>query len=431
MSSSETASTPTTTDVRFLIVGAGMTGLAFANFVESDDFLVLEAGNEVGGWCKTIEQDGFVWDFSGHFFHFRNPEIEAYLVARMPPDEVVVVTKDSRIYYRGHEVDFPFQKNIHQLPKDEFIECLHDLVFRPEGDFRTFKQMLVHKFGNAIADKFLIPYNSKLYACDLDELDADAMGRFFPHANLTDIVGNMKRSDNTSYNATFTYPKGGAIMYVKALESGIPASKIAMNESLITVDLRNKIAKTSTGRSINFEFLISSAPFNRFVDICEPALPVNRSVLSCNKVLVFNLGFDSKGPGGVHWMYFPDSDVRFYRVGFYDNIIVTDRMSLYVEIGLSTEDEVDVQSELQRVLHDLKKVGIVVDHQLVSWHTVTMDPAYVHINSRSKEAVELARETLASRGVFTVGRYGGWTYCSIEDNIIEAKKLAEQLSAFA
>ena len=30
---------------------------------------------------------------------------------------------------------------------------------------------------------------------------------------------------------------------------------------------------------------------------------------------------------------------------------------------------------------------------------------------------------LATRGVHPVGRYGGWTYCSIEDNIVEARAL--------
>ena len=35
---------------------------------------------------------------------------------------------------------------------------------------------------------FLIPYNTKLYATDLDRLDRDAMGRFFPHADVADII---------------------------------------------------------------------------------------------------------------------------------------------------------------------------------------------------------------------------------------------------
>jgi len=30
--------------------------------------------------------------------------------------------------------------------------------------------------------------------------------------------------------------------------------------------------------------------------------------------------------------------------------------------------------------------------------------------------------------VHTVGRYGGWTYCSIEDNLVETRALAEKLA---
>ena len=36
-----------------------------------------EAGAEPGGYCRTIERDGFVWDYSGHFSHFKEPAIEA------------------------------------------------------------------------------------------------------------------------------------------------------------------------------------------------------------------------------------------------------------------------------------------------------------------------------------------------------------------
>ena len=53
-------------------------------------------------------------------------------------------------------------------------------------------------------------------------LDRDAMGRFFPHADLTDVIRNMKVADNRSYNSTFTYPEGGAFEYVRALASGAP-----------------------------------------------------------------------------------------------------------------------------------------------------------------------------------------------------------------
>src|SRR5687768_1167986 len=142
---------------RYLVVGAGVTGLAFADWMPDEDYLVLEADREPGGYCKTIVRDGFTWDYSGHFFHFRHKAIEEYLVARMEGQRVLKVVKDSRIHYAGRLIDFPFQKNIHQLPQDEFIDCLYDLYFKEEaGAPKSFQEMLYAKFGRSIAEKFLI-----------------------------------------------------------------------------------------------------------------------------------------------------------------------------------------------------------------------------------------------------------------------------------
>jgi protoporphyrinogen oxidase len=415
----------------FLIIGAGMSGLAFANFLQTDDYLVVEADHEIGGWCKTIKQDGFVWDYSGHFFHFKHPEVERYLRERMPADEVTTVMRQSKIIFEDTWIDFPFQKNIHQLPQQRFIDCLYDLMFRQEAaetfDRSSFKGMLYEKFGRSISEFFLVPYNEKLYACDLEELDRDAMGRFFPYADLEDIVRNMRRPDNSSYNATFTYPKNGAIMYVNALKSEVPDDHILLGEAIVEIDLHRKIARTSGGTEIAFEYLISSAPFDRLARIT--GLDHDPAVFTYNKVLCFNLGFDRKGPRNVHWIYFPERSYAFYRIGFYDNILDGDRMSLYVEIGYSADEEPDIAAMRERVLVDLQRAGIVDGHRLVSDHHVVLDPAYVHITQASRKAFADLSARLALRGVHSIGRYGGWTYCSIEDNIVEAKELAERFNA--
>jgi hypothetical protein len=53
-----------------------------------------------------------------------------------------------------------------------------------------------------------------------------------------------------------------------------------------------------------------------------------------------------------------------------------------------------------------------------------MNPAYVHITSRSLSEVTRLKAHLGALGVHPIGRYGGWTYCSIEDNLLEAKAVA-------
>ncbi|MDP9150163.1 MAG: FAD-dependent oxidoreductase [Myxococcota bacterium] len=419
--------------VRTLVVGGGITGLATAaalSAVGDDDYLVLEADTEIGGWCKTVKKDGFVWDYSGHFFHFKHPDVERWLRDRMPGEAIRVVQKKSFIAYQGRWVDFPFQKNIHQLPQAELIDCLHDLYFARSSDVKreeplpenNFKEMLHARFGQSICDLFLVPYNEKLYACDLATLDKDAMGRFFPYADLTEIVRNMKHPDNTSYNATFTYPQGGAFEYVKALASAVRPDAIALREGLVSVDLVKRLART-TRREIRFERLVSSVPFDRFATIC--GLDHDPLTWAYNKVLVYNLGFDAKGQTGVHWVYYPSRDTIFYRVGWYDNIFDDDRMSLYVEVGFAKDAPIDTAAVRQRVLADLRREGVLTGQKLVAEHSVVLDPAYVHVTKRSLVEHKRLTARLREHGVWSLGRYGGWTYCAIEDNIVEARALVK------
>src|SRR5205823_5608789 len=160
----------------------------------------------------------------------------------------------------------------------------------------------------------------------------------------------------------------------------VRSQNIALGEALVGIDLERRVARTSK-REFRFERLVSSAPFDKLVKLT--GLAHDASVFTWNKVLVFNLGFDKKGPKAAHWIYYPDRARSFYRVGFYDNIFDSDRMSLYVELGYARGDRVDASAALARVLSDLRAEGVVGDHQLVDHHSVVMDPAYVHITRAS------------------------------------------------
>ena len=409
-----------------LIIGAGISGLSYANFIEND-FFIVEKESEPGGYCKTIKRNGFVWDYSGHFFHFQHPELEKYICKNISASSLLSVEKHTQIYYKGKYIDFPFQKNIHQLEKEELIECLYDLFTAGKHSYSTFKEMVYANLGKSIAEKFLIPYNEKLYACDLDVLDVNAMGRFFPKADKEDIILNFRSHDNSSYNHFFTYPRGGAIEYVYSLLKNIDQDKLSLNEVLQFVDVERKVAITNR-REIKYDRLVSTLPFPQLLDICKLVYPDD--VFSCNKVLVFNLGFDSKGNDKLNsWVYVPEKEFIFYRIGYYDNIMNTDRMSLYVEIGFSQKQEMLKEGlYLDRILSDLRKMGIITTQKLVDYEAVLMNPAYVHINKKSVETVEEYKEILEKNDIYSIGRYGSWTYCSIEDNILEASELAEKLN---
>ena len=404
-----------------VIIGAGATGLSYASFT-NNDYCILEADSEIGGYCKTIKQDGFVWGYSGHFFHFRHPELEEYICQFIDKTTLLKCHKHTQINYKGKYIDFPFQKNIHQLEKQEFIDCLYDLFCNSHTDYSNFQEMLFCKFGKSISDKFLIPYNEKLYACNLNTLDPNAMGRFFPYANKEEVIANFKREENKSYNEYFTYPRGGAIEYMLSLKHRVPDDKLFFNEKVISIDIDRKIVSTNK-RDLYYDNLISTIPFPALLKATH--LLYDESVYSWNQVLVFNLGFDSKGNDITNnWVYFPDKELSFYRVGYYDNIFNTERMSLYVELGFTKDAYIDVERWFVRVMDDLKKSGIVTSQALISHSSIIMNPAYVHITEHSLHDVIAKKKILEQHGIYSIGRYGSWTYCSIEDGMVEAKKLS-------
>ena len=239
----------------------------------------------------------------------------------------------------------------------------------------------------------------------------------------------MKRSDNSSYNQTFLYPKQGAAVYVEKLLEGLSSEKILLNETATSIDTKLKKVVT-TKDEYSYEYLVSSIPLNQLVTISDIGKEIDESLFSYNQVLVLNLGFDKPSKDkNVHWIYFPSNEINFYRAGFYNNIIGSENLSMYIEIGypqgfIITPREIDDQ--LKETIQGLKTIGIIDEHNLVAYETIVMNPAYVHITKRSIDTVKKLEKQLEERSVFIVGRYGKWKYCSIEDCMLDSLKTVEK-----
>ncbi len=408
--------------VRLLILGAGISGLSFGYYSKELDYLILEKESQPGGLLKTIKKNSFTWDYSGHFLHFKNEKLRKRIESLMGDELIHISPKITRIYYKGKFINYPFQKNIHQLNKNDFIDCLYYLFNKKsKSKYSNLREMLLGKFGKGICEKFLFPYNEKLYSCNLQNLDANAIGRYFPDANIREIINNFKNPKNTAYNTSFIYPKKGIYSFLELFIKN--PTKIKLNEKVKEVNINEKIVKTKK-ETYKYTFLINTIPLNKFLHLCN--IQTN-DFLNHNKVLVFNLGFDSKTKFKDHWIYFPDKNISFYRVGFYNNILSEKSMSLYVEIGFNSKQLIDIESYKKKVLNDLKKVGIIKNQNLLATHHVIINPAYCYISEDTKKFTLDIESFLVNNGIYLCGRYAQWIYNSIEDNIIRAKRLSKVL----
>lgn len=416
--------------VKNLIIGAGLSGISCAYYLK-DDYLVLEKESSPGGYCRTIPNREYVWDYAGHFYHFRTEKYKKLFMDLVDEDQIIRQKKNTKIFYGDKLIEYPFQTNIHELKKDEFIQCLYDLYFRnKKASYDNFLDMLYAKFGKSITEKFLRPYNEKLYAVDLHKLDKDAMGRFFPYADFEQVMESMGDKAKETYNDEFMYLKKGTGYFVDRLFEQIDKKKVKLNTGVRRINRREKFVETDEGSVIYYENLISSVPFNAFLKMLGEDKNDRRAEgLSYNKVLVLNLGFDGPSPKYIkeHWVYFPDKSLNFYRIGFYNNILMQGKLSLYVEIGFPKDEQgINVDKELEDALVGMKKVGIIDDSlMLVDKNILLMDPAYVHIEGEEKVLDWM--EEFKKDDIHMLGRYGRWTYNCMEDCIQLADILANKL----
>ena len=109
-----------------IILGAGLTGLSAALSVESD-YILLEKNSRPGGLTRTEKIDGYLFDHTGHWLHLRKERTQA-LVKALLGDNIVEVSRNSKIYTHGTYMEYPFQSNLAGLPKEIAFECQQYLV---------------------------------------------------------------------------------------------------------------------------------------------------------------------------------------------------------------------------------------------------------------------------------------------------------------
>ena len=222
------------------------------------------------------------------------------------------------------------------------------------------------------------------------------MGRFFPHADIADIIANMRPgARDGGYNATFTYPgRRRDRVRQRAARATCPPAPSRCGEPVTAIDLgaREVVDADGAGSASARSSARRRCPRSRGCAASRTTRACSRS----NKVLVFNLGFDRKGPRDVHWIYFPDRALSFYRVGFYDNIFDADRMSSTsrsvrrtARRSTSTALRARVLADLARERHRRRTTSSSPHHHVV------IDPAYVHITQASLAETARLRDVLA------------------------------------
>ena len=104
------------------IVGAGPTGLSAAYHLD-ENTLLLDKNSNIGGWCRSIEDKGFTFDYAGHIM-FSNDDYVLKLYQILLGDNLHWQNREAWVYSKGVHTRYPFQGALYGLPPKVITECI-------------------------------------------------------------------------------------------------------------------------------------------------------------------------------------------------------------------------------------------------------------------------------------------------------------------
>ena len=330
----------------YLIIGGGMTGVTLARLLQlrGVSFRVLEAAPQAGGLCRSEEIDGHHLDLGGgHFLCTKYPRVYDFVFAHLPREAFNRFTRVSKIrLVGGHEVDYPLESNLWQLPVEQQVEFLMACFRGGEAGGRAapvhYEEWLRWKLGARIAEDYLLPYNRKLWGVEPEEMDVDWLHKI-PRLDVREMLHAClsRQSDRAKMpsHQEFFYPKQGGFQSIfDAIHEPV---RDHVSTGTPVVSLR-RLDGPGGGWLVNGEHrcrhLVNTAPWHRIHGALDPAdadrLAPHLPRLRTNSVVVSL--FEQPFEHDWHWCYLPDPKLAHHREFYIPNFAPHSRPGgIYVE----------------------------------------------------------------------------------------------------
>jgi protoporphyrinogen oxidase len=305
---------------KYVILGAGPTGLAFAQTLldrGEESFVVIEKESVAGGLCRSAEVDGAPLDIGGgHFLDVKRKEVLDLLFRFLPEQEWRQYSRISRIRLRGSEIDYPLEANIWQLPGEDQIDFLESIARagcvsetpKPEG----FAEWIGWKLGERIAQEYMLPYNGKLWSQDLDQLGTYWLEKL-PDVSFRDTLAsclNRAPSGTLPAHGTFLYPAEYGYGEVWKRMGDALGDRLLLDTPVTSID----VAKKTVNGRFQAQTIVNTIPWPAWLDTAELPEAIVGLIKGLKNVAI-DIDYCPGDPGtDAHWIYEPDQAISYHRV---------------------------------------------------------------------------------------------------------------------
>lgn len=420
-----------------LVLGAGPAGLAFA-YRYGRGAVVLERSAEVGGLSRSIEIEDGVFDIGGHCFHTPHPEV-LDLVRGLMNGGWHEHPRDARVWVSGQLIPYPFQGHFGMLDDQAIVEECRGHVVDSESVARSsnFEEWISRRFGDGVAKNFMLPYNSKQWACDLKDMSCE----WVAERVVTDAGNDRSASTADSRrgplqsNCRVAYPaQGGFGAIFVALAAR--CDRIEFSEEVVEIDLAKRTVRTAAGRIWPWERIVSTLPLPVLLGCirgCPDQIVELGGLLRAVSLKILLILARLRDKHVPQRIYISDLAIPPHKVSFNHtsspNLSERKNHAIMGEVSYSPGKPAKPDAVLLKTTVDwlIANRFIESSDDIAAQRVVDVRYGYplpTHANPATLSQIMRYLEQLE---IYTIGRFGSWSYANSDECIHQGLELARRL----
>ncbi|MBI2498717.1 NAD(P)-binding protein [Candidatus Woesearchaeota archaeon] len=456
----------------YIILGAGVAGLAFAYKVakEGNSVLILEKEKTIGGLSRTFEYKGFRFDFCAHRFHSGNKDLLEE-VKSLVGSSFKKHIKKSRIYMFNRYLKYPFElPNLFRAMGP--ISSIHasisfgynSILRKFNKDYLASKEMVSYKdwflyyFGHKLYTIMCYPYASKIWNCDPSEISADWADQRFQGLKIKEMIKKTFKKiiklDFSSYSLEdeSLAPDGGEFYYGELGAQEIPnAFERALKKYNSEILTETKITKIYEKQlRIDYSYnnknysaeakkaVITTIPLHVYYELIDKKDKNTEKVLKELKymdIIFIYLFLNKEKISNDHWLYFPDRDIAFNRAVEFKTwskkMAPEGKTATCLDITCFENDDTWNKTDEQLVkecIDSAEKAKLLKKEEVFDSKVIRVRDAYPFYDlDYEKKLKKIVNFIENSNNIFCLGRTGIFRYNNSDNSIEMGFELAKRL----